>query len=353
MSSVSIPVSAATEGSVNESGKFLNSEVRYRTTFSNTVEIAKAFIRTNREEPAPKQALPVREIPAEELQDRVEPVLYRLGHSTVLIRLDGEYLLTDPVFSNRASPVQWLGPKRFHQSPISIEDLPELKAVIISHDHYDHLDKASVLALEGKVKRFIVPLKVGDHLRRWGVEDSKITELDWWEGTGFGSLTITATPAQHFSGRGLLDRDKTLWASWVIEGEQAKLFFSGDSGYFSGFREIGERFGPFDVTMIEIGAYNELWKEIHMLPEEGVQAHVDLQGKAMLPIHNSTFDLALHDWFEPLESASEFAGRRNVNLLTPVIGEAVSISDPKSKRSWWREVSGNQSEAGSKEAPAL
>lgn len=296
----------------------------------------KAYITTKRLAASPDQPLPLRPIPAAELQDTDEPVLYRLGHSTMLIRLDDEYVLTDPVFSKRASPVQWVGPKRFHPAPLGIDDLPDLKAVVISHDHYDHLDKASIKALSPKVEKFVTPLRVGQRLQNWGISEDQIIELDWWEKVELGNVTLTATPAQHFSGRGLFDKDHTLWASWVIQSEQAKLFFSGDSGYFDGFKEIGDRLGPFDVTMMEMGAYNESWADIHMLPEQSVQAHLDLKGKAMLPIHNSTFDLSLHDWYEPLERARELAEARNVHLLTPVFGEQVSITEPQVSYAWWR-----------------
>nr|WP_284500082.1 MBL fold metallo-hydrolase [Microbulbifer sp. GX H0434] len=319
----------------HEAPKFHNSEIEYRNGAGKIWEVLKAYVRTERAAPEPSSPLPLRPIPAAELAAGPAAV-YRLGHSSVLIRLDDRYLLTDPVFSDRASPLQWLGPKRFHPLPLEIGALPDIEAVVISHDHYDHLDKASVQALAHKVKRFVVPLKVGERLRKWGIDGDRIVELDWWQSTRFGSFTLTATPAQHFSGRGLGDGNETLWASWVIEGQEARLFFSGDSGYFGGFREIGQRFGPFDLTLIETGAYNELWSQVHMLPEQSVQAHLDLRGEAMLPIHNSTFDLALHDWFEPLERAAAAAERRGVRLVTPVIGAPVAVAAPADTPAWWR-----------------
>lgn len=338
MSAIPLSISATGTESSRKDGKFLNTDIDYSPSFSNLVAILKAYVTTKRQSPAPEQALPVRLISADELKTQAEPVLYRLSHSTMLIYLDGEYILTDPVFSDRASPVQWAGPKRFHPLPLSVESLPKIKAVVVSHDHYDHLDHATVMSLAEKVDYFITPLKVGDHLRNWGIEESRIIELDWWQGTQIGSLKITATPTQHFSGRSLFDRDKTLWASWVIEGQQAKLYFSGDSGYFKGFKEIGERFGPFDITMIETGAYNTLWSQIHMLPEQSLQAHLDLKGKAMLPIHNSSFDLSLHDWQEPLETIYNLAQEHGVHLLTPTFGEKVNINSPKVSDTWWRKI---------------
>ncbi|NIB41458.1 hydrolase [Pseudomaricurvus alkylphenolicus] len=314
--------------------RFVITEIKNKEESSG---ILRSWLTTEQRVPVPQEPLPLRPIPIRDLHENFQPVLYRLGHSTMLIRLDGDYILTDPIFSERASPVQWIGPKRFHPTPIEIDALPSIKAVIISHDHYDHLDKASIKALADKIEYFLTPLRVGDHLRRWGIEENKIVELDWWQHKQLGSLTLTATPAQHFSGRGLLDRDQTLWASWVIEGQQGKLFFSGDTGYFNGFKEIGERFGPFDITMIENGAYNAAWADLHMMPEESLQAHLDLQGKAMLPIHNSTFNLARHNWFDPLESIDTLAQQHKVQLITPVFGEAVSITNPGETYAWWRE----------------
>ncbi|MFA0811559.1 MBL fold metallo-hydrolase [Microbulbifer epialgicus] len=324
---------------VMQSEKFQNTEINYETGMGKIVDILNAYMRAERAAPVPEAPLPLRPITRELLaSNESQPTVYRLGHSSILIQLDGEYVLTDPVFSERASPVQWMGPRRFHPVPLSLEELPPLKAVIISHDHYDHLDKASVRILDEKVEHFIVPTGVGRYLRDWGVATDKVNELAWWQSISIGSLQFTATPAQHFSGRGLTDRDKTLWASWVIVGHDARIFFSGDSGYFAGFQKIGERFGPFDLTLIETGAYNDLWSEVHMKPEESVQAHLDLRGRAMIPIHNSTFDLALHDWFEPLERAQVAAEVQGVTLLTPVIGAPVNVRAPVPTQAWWREI---------------
>ncbi|WP_319024652.1 MBL fold metallo-hydrolase [Microbulbifer hainanensis] len=319
--------------------KFRNTEIEYRNPPGKILDMVKAYVRAERAAPVPEQPLPLRFIPAAELADASGvATVYRLGHSSVLMRLDGQYVLTDPVFSERASPVQWMGPKRFHPLPFELEALPQIATVVISHDHYDHLDKASVLALDHKVGRYVAPLGVGNHLRRWGIAADKITELDWWQSVSVDGLQFTATPAQHFSGRGLTDRDETLWAGWAIESRDARIFFSGDSGYFGGFREIGERLGPFDLTLIETGAYNRLWSQIHMLPEESVQAHIDLRGEVMLPIHNSTFDLALHDWYEPLERAAIAAERQGVRLVTPIIGAPLQVNAPNETEAWWRDA---------------
>lgn len=334
--------SVASDSRVNESvqisGKFQNSEIDYQSSLANILNIAKEYWRVERKEAVPKSSIPVTKLTSSSLEADEHDAIFRLGHSTLLIKLNQEFILIDPVFSERASPVQWAGPKRFHQPPISINDLPNIKAVIISHDHYDHLDKAAVKELADKVELFLTPLKVGQYLRDWGVSKEKIVELDWWQNQKVAGVNITATPAQHFSGRGLFDKDESLWASWVIEHKNMKIFYSGDSGYFSGFKEIGQRFGPFDYTMIETGAYNELWREIHMTPEQSLQAHLDLNGKYMLPVHNGTFDLALHDWYEPFERIHMLAQQQNVSLLTPVFGEAVVLSKPIKTRAWWREL---------------
>lgn len=320
-----------------ENGKFHNPHQKYQTSGGDMWQVFKAYWANERVASTPdKGQIPVEVIQPEDLKKCTESTLFRLGHSTVLLKLGGEYVLTDPVFSDRASPLNWLGPKRFHEPPISLDALPNIKVVVISHDHYDHLDKATVIKLADKVEHFVTPLGVGTHLMKWGIDESKIHQLDWWEEIQLGQIRLTATPAQHFSGRGLLDRDSTLWASWVIEGADSRVFFSGDSGYFPGFKEIGEKFGEFDITLIETGAYNALWDNIHMMPEDSLQTHLDLNGRAMLPIHNSTFDLALHDWFAPLETISQLAHVKSIHLLTPTMGAPVSIKAPPQFAQWWK-----------------
>lgn len=284
----------------------------------------------------PRQQLPVETADLRGTHD----MLLKISHSSVLLRLDGQYLLLDPVFSKRASPLQWLGPKRFHRLPVELDDLPALSAVLISHDHYDHLDKQTVRALIQKTKRFIVPLGVDRHLRRFGAPAEMITVLDWWQHTEFSGLKVHATPAQHFSGRGLNDKNQTLWASFVIESSHKRLFFSGDSGYFSGFAEIGRRFGGFDLAMVETGAYDELWADIHMLPEQSLRAALDLQAKFMLPIHNSSFDLAMHAWYEPLQRLALAADAYQLPLLTPRFGQALALGqladEAQQNLRWWQ-----------------
>ncbi|WED27791.1 MBL fold metallo-hydrolase [Vibrio sp. DW001] len=338
MTVVTIGARVTSTGATQNEGKFVNTEIKYNPSLGNLWDMVVERFNTKRTAAEPAGEVPLKSLSQAQLQSSDEDAIFRLGHSTILMRLNGEYVMTDPVFSERASPVQWAGPKRFHPTPISIEDLPNIKVVIISHDHYDHLDKAAIKKLANKVEHFVTPLKVGDYLIDWGVEKSKVTQLDWWQDVQLGNIHLVATPAQHFSGRSLFDRDETLWASWVIQSDRHNLFFSGDGGYFDGFKEIGEKYGPFDVTMIETGAYNDLWADIHMLPEHSMQAHLDLKGKAMLPIHNGTFDLSMHDWFEPFERITELAKQNNVNLLTPVFGDAIELDNPVSSYAWWREA---------------
>ncbi|WLQ16194.1 MBL fold metallo-hydrolase [Hahella aquimaris] len=308
-------------------------------------KILKSFLFDKNAAARPDKAIPLQPMQSEQLLSDDRNAVYRLGHSTVLIRFEGDFWLTDPVFSERASPVQWAGPKRFHPAPIEMEQLPPIKGVLISHNHYDHLDEGSIKALHSRVEHFYTPLGVGRQLKAWGVPAEKITELDWWSSVKVGPVTLAATPAQHFSGRGLFDGNTTLWASWVMLGSKERLFFSGDSGYFPGFKEIGDKYGPFDLTMIETGAYNQNWPGVHMHPEESIQAHIDLQGKQMMPIHNSTFDLAMHAWYDPLERIAALARERQVTLRTPMIGAPLVLSEPAQQTYWWRDLMPAQAEA--------
>jgi L-ascorbate metabolism protein UlaG (beta-lactamase superfamily) len=207
--------------------------------------------------------------------------------------------------------------------------------VILSHDHYDHLDKAAVLALAERTTHFVAPLGVGDTLVSWGIPAGKVHQLDWWQSKHLDGVKLVATPAQHFSGRGMFDGNRTLWSSWVIETAHTRIFFSGDSGYFKGFKEIGDIYGPFDLTMIETGAYDPQWPDVHMQPEQSLQAHVDLRGKVLLPIHNGTFDLAMHAWHEPFERIVALARARDLPVATPAIGKALSLTEPEAAEHWW------------------
>lgn len=262
-----------------------------------------------------------------------------LGHSTALIEIDGYRLLTDPVWGDRCSPSDSIGPGRLHPPPVELEALPALDAIVISHDHYDHLDVDTVTALARTQRApFVVPLGVGAHLRSWGVAEQRIVELDWEEETSIDHLTLACVPARHFSGR-FLTRNLTLWASWAIVGPEHRVYFAGDTGYTTSFRQIGSDYGPFDVTLMPIGAYNAAWPDVHMNPEEAVRAHLDVNSSMtglLLPIHWCTFRLAPHPWAEPVERLLEAAGATGVQVAVPKPGERVQPEAPTEFDPWWR-----------------
>lgn len=318
--------------------RFHNVKPRPVEGIGKTLSIAWKVLFKKPDGTMPVGALPVDALSREQLDAAPDRSLFRLGHSTMLLKLRGQFWLTDPVFAERASPFRRLGPKRFHAPPIALADLPPLRGVILSHDHYDHLDRETVLALAGKTGVFLTPLGVGDRLIEWGIDASKVRQFDWWQGVEIDGVSFTATPAQHFSGRSLFDGNSTLWASWVIVESDLRVFFSGDTGYFDGFKTIGDRLGPFDVTMIETGAYDALWPYVHMQPEETVQAHRDLRGRWLMPIHNGTFDLAMHRWQEPFERVMGLAAAYGIALATPRMGERLNLAAPHRGERWWREV---------------
>lgn len=342
-----------------QGGKYRNITPAQQSTggFIKTAGLAWKFAFDKPKHTVPEGDIPVLPITRAQLLAAPDATVFRMGHSTVLLKLGGAFWLTDPVFAERASPFQWLGPKRFHQPPISIEDLPPIKGVILSHDHYDHLDENAILRLAAKTEFFLTPLGVGDRLIAWGVPASKVQQLDWWQAATRGGVEFVATPAQHFSGRSLRDGNQTLWASWVIrtgeKGRGAKdgtegmrIFFSGDSGYFDGFKAIGDQYGPFDITLMETGAYDKQWPYVHMQPEETLQAHIDLRGKWLLPIHNGTFDLAMHTWHEPFDRITALAKAQGVAITTPRMGEPLEVRQPHVGSAWWLAVDGQQALAG-------
>lgn len=259
-----------------------------------------------------------------------------LGHSTVLLEIDGRRVLTDPVWGDRASPFSFLGPKRFQPVPVAIDALPPLDAIVISHDHYDHLDYLSIRALAALNVPFITSLGVGAHLEAWGVPPERIIELDWWESTTVvDGLTITAAPSHHFSGRGLKDRNSTLWSSFVMRGERHAVFFSGDTGLSPLFTEIGQRLGPFDLVMIEVGAFHPSWGSIHLGPENALQAWAQLGSGRFLPVHWATFNLAMHPWAEPAEV---LYAQSPEGLVMPLLGEPFEPDHAEAVQPWWRKL---------------
>jgi L-ascorbate metabolism protein UlaG (beta-lactamase superfamily) len=267
-----------------------------------------------------------------------KPTLIWFGHSSFLISIGGKRILADPVFSERPSPVQYAGSKAYPGTMVyEPNDFPELDVIVISHDHYDHLDYNSIKELNAKTKLFCVPLGVGEHLLHWGVAPEKIKEFDWWDGEEvLPGIDLTCTPARHFSGRGFR-RNKTLWASFVLKTGGQTIFIGGDSGYDESFKKIGEAFGPFDIAMLECGQYDPQWPQIHMMPEETIQASIDLKAKVLLPVHWAKFTLALHPWRDPIERATKESARLQVPLATPKIGEPIVFGSPYPSEKWWRD----------------
>jgi L-ascorbate metabolism protein UlaG (beta-lactamase superfamily) len=285
----------------------------------------------------PKAQIPVVPVTGERLATNATSGLQVtwLGHSTVYLEIDGIRILTDPVWSKRASPFRWAGPKRFFAPLISLEALPVPQVVAISHDHYDHLDEATLHRIKHWDTRFVVPLGVGARLVKWGVPAEHIIELDWWEATRVSGLEITCTPARHASGRMLFDKDKTLWGGYAFRGPKHRVYFSGDTGMFPGLAEIGQRLGPFDLTMIEAGAYSQAWPDWHMGPEQAVQAHAMVRGNVLLPIHWGLFDLAAHSWIEPIERVLVAAKPRGITVATPRPGESFEPTARPGFTRWW------------------
>lgn len=319
-----------------EAGEFFNPGRPPVTQDGTTLSTTKAWLFGD-EQRVPEGELPLNPQPGAYAQPPSTGLrITWLGHSTTLIEIDGKRLLTDPIWSDRASPSSIVGPKRFHPPPLAIDELGDIDAVLISHDHYDHLDMHTVLRLAERDVVFFVPLGVAAHLEKWGIDAGRIVEKDWWESTMLGDVKIVSTPSQHFSGRGIFNRNTTLWTSWTLVGPRHRVFFSGDTGMAPQFGEIGQRYGPFDVTMFEVGAYHPSWGTIHLGPEQAVVAHERVGGEGvMLPIHWGTFELALHGWSEPAEVAAEHARQKGLKLTTPGIGEPFEPTVEYPTELWW------------------
>jgi L-ascorbate metabolism protein UlaG (beta-lactamase superfamily) len=275
-----------------------------------------------------------------------------LGHSTVLLEIDGLRVLTDPVWGERASPLRFAGPRRFQPMPVEISALPPLDAIIVSHDHYDHLDYPTILELAPRGVPFFTSLGVGAHLEAWGVPATTITELDWWESATLGALTFTAAPSQHFSGRRLGARNPTLWSSFVVRGPRHAVFFSGDTGLTSEYADIRTRLGPFDLVMLEVGAYHPAWGDIHLGPANALEAHALLGGGPLLPVHWGTFNLALHAWDDPAETLLRLAPHKDAQLVMPRLGETIEPARADRVEPWWRATSSSQASAA-EDPPSL
>ncbi len=327
-------------------GKFHNSEpttvFKSGRFWSSTYQ----FLFKGHVERSPRQPLPVVPMNGYAQEPASQELRFAwLGHASVLVELGGRRILIDPVFSDRASFYQWMGPKRFQPAPIQASELPPLDAVLISHDHYDHLDEATIRGLADKTASFHVPLRVSAILESWGVPKSKIIEYAWWDEHEVNGITIAAVPARHFSGRSLFNRFSTLWCSWAVINSNHRIYHSGDTGMTSQFREIGAKYGPFDVAFIKMSAYNENWPDIHLNPEEAAAAFRDVRGKILVPIHWGVFDLSLHSWYEPIERLVKAAEQAQATIITPRMGELV-VPGKYENAYWWRTLLNNRNTAG-------
>lgn len=307
--------------------------------FTKFIKVAYKYFTTKVPNGTPSKNVEVQKVNQQHIAAQDSTQLVWLGHSSFYLKMADKHILIDPMLSDVAAPHLWLGSKRFNsESPLEIADLPLIDAVIISHDHYDHLDYESIVALKEKVAHYYVPLGVGVHLEVWGVDPNTITELDWWQEAELDQIQLVCTPAQHFSGRKIGAEQSTLWSSWVIQTANEKLFFSGDTGYAGHFKEIGAKFGPFDLALMECGQYNESWSDIHMMPEETAQAGMDLRARAIMPIHWASFKLALHDWRDPVERVTAAGQLIGLPVITPQIGSVIHLDDSASEfQEWWKE----------------
>jgi len=318
-------------------GKYINIVPTDAAGLGKFLPILKAYA-TNKEENIPKKQLGPFTTDASVYQTPPTGGLRItwIGHSSLLIEIDGKRILTDPVWSDRVSFSQWMGPKRFFRAPLPLEQLPPLDAVIVSHDHYDHLDKATIRFFADKEIPFYTSMGVGRYLEKFGIVKNFINEMDWGDSVMLdGDCVITAAPARHFSGRGIFNRDATLWSSFVIKGHTHNIFFGADSGWFDEFHNIGDTLGTFDLTMLEIGAYHHLWADIHMGPEHATNAHQALKSKLMMPIHWGTFNLALHSWHEPVHLLLKYAKEKSINLFLPSPGVPTEVNGAFNSE-WWK-----------------
>ncbi len=321
---------------------FVNlSPVKLEFSFSDYKKMISKMLKGN-PNGRPANNVPVQRWSKEEVENIADSTSSAIwyGHSSFYLKMNNKNILLDPMFGEYPAPLPYLTGKRYYNSdsiPIAIEDLPEIDLIVYSHDHYDHLDYPTVLKLKNKAKHFLVPMGLGSHLEGWGVPSEKITELYWDEETNIDGIRFVCTPSQHFSGRGLSDRAKTLWCSWVIEGKN-KIYFSGDSGYFDGFKKIGDEHGPFDLCLMECGQYDSLWSDIHMFPEETVQAHIDLKGKTLIPIHWGAFTLANHEWYNSADRVLAASLKHGIDIKTPRIGEEILIGKDQKFDHWWKTV---------------
>ena len=293
------------------------------------------FINSN--ETSPSQLIPEDRsgVPADFADSAGTVKFIWLGHSTFLLSINNKIVLVDPIFSAAASPVSFLV-KRFQPPVINIDELPELDYVLISHDHYDHLDMETIIKLKDDDVTFVAPLGVGSHMRKWGVDNDKLIELDWWDEIDFDGVTFICTPAQHFSGRmALFSTMQTLWASWIVKGGGKSVYYSGDSGYDVHYKDIGERYSAFDIVFMDSGQYNERWAAVHNMPDEVIQGFIDLEGRHLVPVHWGMFTLSLHNWYDPPSEITKRAEKQGISVMTPLMGQTVILDNPGVFERWW------------------
>lgn len=317
--------------------KFANQSV---TKMSLSFQHIPGLIRENmgnRKVKTPEQPLPLIPFDVDSWNNLPEQAKYVwFGHSAVLLQLNGKNILIDPMLGSDTSPIAPFPTKRFSQNTLEIIDqLPEIDLILLTHDHYDHLDLASIQKLKEKTRLFYVALGVDRHLISWGISPDKISVFDWWDSALFEGIDITFTPSRHFSGRGILDREKSLWGGWVLKTLHQAIYWTGDSGYDQHFKTVGEQLGPFDIVFVECGQYHKLWSVIHMMPEESVQAVEDSQAKMSVPVHWGAFSLAPHAWKNPIERFVKAAQQQNVPFQTPQLGEIMHIGKQASTSFWW------------------
>ncbi|CAM4270656.1 MBL fold metallo-hydrolase [Zobellia nedashkovskayae] len=323
-------------------GIFINKRaVPKELSFSKSLDLAYKFFTIKVPNGRPKEDLKVIKLDSAHVANyNSKTRLVWYGHSSFLLQMDGLNILLDPMFGMVPAPHPWLGDDRFNKEmPLEVEKLPRIDAVIFSHDHYDHLDYETILKLKDKTNHYFVPLGLGVHLEAWGIPADKITEMDWWEEKQLENITLVCTPAQHFSGRKLDNGQSTLWSSWVVQSKAENIFFSGDSGYALHFKEIGEKYGPFDLALMECGQYNKMWPDIHMMPEETAQAGLDVKAKKIMPIHWAGFKLALHDWKDPIKRVEAKALELNLKVIAPQIGQEIIVTDSvNTYANWWKNL---------------
>lgn len=321
-------------------GKFVNQkDVPKELSFGETLGLAYKFFTTKVPSGRPQDNLKVEKLDSTEVAHYTKGTrLVWYGHSSFFLQMDGKNILIDPMFGKVPAPHPLLGANRFNdEMPLQAEQLPFIDMVVISHDHYDHLDYSTILKIKEKVGMFYIPLGVGVHLEAWGIDKERIVELDWWQEAQDGNILLACTPAQHFSGRKFNNGQSTLWGSWVIQSGKESIFYSGDSGYGEHFKAIGEKYGPFDFAMMECGQYNTMWPDIHMFPEETAQAGIDVKAKVIMPIHWGAFKLALHSWTDPIERVVKKSSELQLPLIAPRIGQEIHLKalDTLTMEKWW------------------